>query len=579
MKIVYRLITISVLLCYTVFSRAIEFEENKIAYETIAHQSSVLVTQRSYSGDIVIPDVVIHNGKSYTVKGIKNGAFTNCKGLNSIIIPEGVTSIGDKAFSGCKRLLVVSLPSSIESIGRNAFADCPNLTSIDNLGKITALKNSTFFNCGKLSAVTLPESLESIGDKVFYNCGAITNINIPDKVTSIGSLAFNGCSALTSLTIGRNVSSLGNQCFGNCMSLERIDLPQYITELPESIFQDCSALTYVKLPAELERIGRCAFLKCEALKTLTLPAKVTSLGEKAFDECRSLENISVEDGNPVYSSVDGLLLAHSGQKLVRCPEGKTDNCVVPKTVSEIAPKAFEGCSKLAFLDLGERVQTIGMQAFAGCSSLTTVSLPSGLEFLGEKAFFQCYRLESVTFADPASNSSNPYFKTYGEQVGYNSGKFLGSIQSYTFAECRKLQSVVIPSSVKTIVDDAFYECESLKEIYCRALTPPTFYQLSNNKSSRHIVVIVMPHTGDKYRAASGWNRYVIEELISEEEYLAHRQKIIQAQLAAEEAKALKEQKKESREEKKLLRNQRRNEKAARKAMEREQRERQRNRRK
>lgn len=559
------------------FSWAETFEESKIAYEIIRHEDCVRVIKRSYSGDIAIPNTVMYNGKTYYVKEIKSGAFAECKSLNSIIIPEGVTSIGDKAFQGCKRLMMVSLPSTVESIGRNAFADCPNLTSVDNLGKITTLNNSTFLNCMKLSGITLPETLESIGDRAFYNCAAINSLTIPDNVKTIGALAFVNCALLNELRMGNGIVSIGSQCFGNCMSLEEIKLPNSINIIPESAFQDCSALKSISIPNSITKIDRCAFLKCEALQTITIPSSVSAFGEKVFDECQSLESINVEEGNPIYSSVDGVLLAYGGSKLVRCPEGKSDNYIVPESVYEIAPKAFEGCSNLPFIDLGNRVTVIGMQAFAGCSSLTTITLPAGLEFLGEKAFFQCFRLESVFFSDPASNSNNPYFKTYSQQIGTESGQYLGSIQSYTFAECNKLKSVVIPSSVKSIVDDAFYDCESLQEIYCRALTPPTIYQLSNRKSSRRIVVIVMPHTGDKYRAASGWNRYVIEELISEEEYIAHRQKIIQAQMAAEEAKALKAQKKEARVEKKLLRNERRNEKAARKAMEREQRERQRNR--
>lgn len=566
----FRLTILCVFLYTATISYAIRFEDNNIKYETIGLELAVQVTGVPLSSDIVIPDIVYYEDKAYTVKAIKNNAFFENKALYSVVLPESVISIGNKAFANCKNLTTVQLPSHLESLGRNAFAECTSLSNINTLGRITVLNNSTFLNCKSLSSVQLPETLESIEDKAFYAC-AIKNISLPDRITKLGALAFANCVLLEDIRMGSGLTSIGSQCFCNCISLDNVRLSNRLTVIPDNCFQDCSALKNITLPESLQRIGRSAFLRCNSIIFLRIPANVMSIGDKFIDECSSMDSISVERGNSVYSSGSGMLLAHNGEKLVRCPEGKQISTAVPGTVREISAKAFEGCSQLQGIAMSPKVESIGERAFAGCSSLKGMALPAGLKYLGEKAFFQCSSLEQVAFEDPASDSKNPYFQTYGEQVGLYDGQFIESILSLTFAECPKLQVVKLPSTIKSLSDDAFYDCKSLYEIHIRALNPPTIFKLSNTRSSRHITVVVMPHRGDLYKKATGWNRYTIEELIDLDEYIESKQKEIDAQRAKELEKQAKKDAKVSREEKKLLRNQRRNEKIAERAREKEER--------
>lgn len=568
MNLFFRLTILWVFLYTTTISYAIRFEDNKIGYETIGREMAVQVVSAPSSSDIVIPDVVYYEDKAYTVKAVKNSAFLENKALRNVVLPESVVSIGNKAFANCKNLTSVQLPSHLESLGRNAFADCPSLSTINTLGRITVIDNSTFLNCKSLGSIPLPESLERIEDKAFYGC-AIKNISLPGNITKLGALAFANCILLEDIRMGSNLTSIGSQCFSNCMSLENVRLSNRLTVIPENCFQDCSAIRNLTLPEGLQRIERSAFLRCSSIIFLRIPASVTSIGDKFIDECTSMDSISVEHGNSVYSSGSGMLLAHNGEKLVRCPEGKQISTAVPGSVREISAKAFEGCSQLQGIGMSPKVETIGERAFAGCSSLKGMALPAGLKYLGEKAFFQCTSLEQVAFEDPASDSKNPYFQTYGEQVGLYDGLFIESILSLTFAECPKLQVVKLPSTIKSMADDAFYDCKSLYEIHIRALNPPTIFRLSNTRTSRHITVVVMPHRGDLYKKAAGWNRYTIEELVDLDEFIESKQKEIDAQRAKEQAKQAKKEAKITKEEKKLMRNQRRNEKIAERAREKE----------
>ena len=164
--------------------------------------------------------------------------------ITTVVIEDGVTSIGSGAFSGCSGLTSVTIPGSVTSIESEAFRECSALTSI-----------------------TIPNSVTSIGDAAFYGCSDLTSITIPNSVTSIGSSAFYGCSDLTSVTIGNSVTTIG-----------------------DCAFQYCNALTNVTIPNSVTTIGGAAFMSC-ALTSITIPNSVTEIGWWAFRECNYLTDI------------------------------------------------------------------------------------------------------------------------------------------------------------------------------------------------------------------------------------------------------------------------------------------------
>ena len=145
---------------------AVEVEIDGINYELVSKLKLATVIKKSsgkYSGKVVIPESVEHEGTAYSVTSIGNNAFSYCEGLTSVTIGNSVTSIGNYAFEGCRGLTSVTIPNSVTSIGEGAFSGCSGLTS-----------------------VTIPNSVTSIGGEVFRDCSGLTSVTIGNSVTSIG---------------------------------------------------------------------------------------------------------------------------------------------------------------------------------------------------------------------------------------------------------------------------------------------------------------------------------------------------------------------------------------------------------
>ena len=195
-------------------------------------------------------------------KIICDRAFVDCKSLRSIVIPDGITSIGYGAFSGCKSLADIVIPDSVSSIGDCAFEGCKSLCSL-----------------------VIPDSVTSIGEGAFYDCKSLISIVIPDSVTSIGRGAFSGCTSLTNIAIPDGVTSIGDCAFCGCESLSNIVIPDSVTSIEDSAFNGCESLNSVVIPDGVTSIGDCAFLGCGSLTNIAIPDSVTSIGYCAFDGC------------------------------------------------------------------------------------------------------------------------------------------------------------------------------------------------------------------------------------------------------------------------------------------------------
>lgn len=153
------------------------------------------VCQNNNSGKVVIPATVAYEGVECKVTSIGDEAFWSC-GLQSVVIPEGVTKIGTRAFGSNSWLTEVNLPSSVTFIGPRAFESCANLTKVNIPEGVTTIYSYTFSYCYNLTTITLPESVTEISGAAFGNCPALTSINIPQSVTRIGMAAFHDCPCL-----------------------------------------------------------------------------------------------------------------------------------------------------------------------------------------------------------------------------------------------------------------------------------------------------------------------------------------------------------------------------------------------
>ena len=230
--------------------------------------------------------------------------------IKTVVIKDGVTSIGKYAFFWCSGLTSITIPNSVTSIGDYAFANCSGLTSITIPNSVTSIGNGAFSGCSGLTSITIPNSVTSIGNGAFLGCSGLTSITIPNSVTSIGNQTFWLCSGLTSITIPNSVTSIGNETFWLCSGLTSVTIPNSVTSLGKFAFYGCSGLTSITIPNSVTNIEKSAFLGCTGLTSITIPNSVTSIGDYAFDGCSGLTSITFEGsrhpkfGNDVFDDVD-----------------------------------------------------------------------------------------------------------------------------------------------------------------------------------------------------------------------------------------------------------------------------------
>ena len=311
-----------------------------------------------------IKSVIIENG----VTSIGRCAFENCKSLTSVTIGNSVTSIGFSAFSDCTTLNSVTIPNSVTSIGDSAFNGCTSLTSVTIPNSVTSIGSYAFCGCYNLKSVTIPNSVTSIGEHTFDGCHSLTSVTIPNSVTSIGKHAFCGCESLTSVTIPDSVTNIDRGAFVGCTSLTSVTIPNSVTSISNDLFGQCTSLTSVTIPNSVTSIGDFAFESCTSLTSVTIPNSVTSIGDSVFSDCTSLTSITI-----------------------------------PNSVTSISYSAFIRCYSLTSATIPDSVISIGSSAFENCTSLTSVTIPDSVTSIGNWAFGYCESLKDVYYTGSQSD--------------------------------------------------------------------------------------------------------------------------------------------------------------------------------
>ena len=421
--------------------------------------------------------------------------------IETIVIEDGVTTIGKYAFNYCSGLTTITIPASVTSIGDYAFYDCSGLTSVTIPASVTTIGDAAFFNCSGLTAVTIPSSVTTIGVEAFSYCSNIATMTVEDGNTKYDSR--NGCNAI--------IEQESNTLIAGC---KNTIIPDDVTNIDNNAFEGCSDLTTVTIPASVKSIGSYAFSGCSGLTTITIPASVTSIGYAAFAGCNNLATMTVDAGNKVYDSRNSC------------------NAIIEQETKTL----IAGCKNTIIPD---DVTRIGDVAFQGCSGLTTVTIPAGVTYIGYDAFYNCTKVEVVYCnADPeeltwdeggcddfkddgstiihvanaapwiakftgvvrATFSDTPYVPlTWNYDAGTKTLTFSGTaIPSYNdpderpwkdyvsevekivisddvttigdvaFQDCTGLTTVTIPAGVTYIGYDAFYKCTAVTDVYCNA---------------------------------------------------------------------------------------------------------------
>lgn len=235
-----------------------------------------------YTGDVIIPEYVTFDGKTYSVTAICSSAFRDCSGLTSVTLPNSITSIGDHAFDGC-----TGLKKPIYNSYLFAYMCRNNKGEYVIPQGISLISNTAFSGCSGLTSVIIPNSVTNIGNKAFMDCYGLTSVTIPNSVTSIGSYAFYGCSGLTSVTIPNSVTSIGSDAFKNCVGMNSLSIGNGLSNIPAYSFASCDNLTSVILGDHITTIGDKAFSYCGMLEDVYCYSKtIKSTSSSAFTGCK-----------------------------------------------------------------------------------------------------------------------------------------------------------------------------------------------------------------------------------------------------------------------------------------------------
>ena len=331
--------------------------------------------------------------------GSSNAWRTYSNLIKTVVINEGVTSIGDYAFPAFM-FTSIDFPDSVTSIGSYAFRNCSKLTSVNIGDNVTNIEDYAFRNCSRLATVTIGSGVTNIGDDAFRNCNALTAITVdennlyyksidgnlyskdgktlilytigktansftvPNGVTSIERFAFHYASFLTNVTIPDTVTSIGNSAFYNCSVLRTVNIPDAVTSIGNSAFYACTSLTGVNIPEGVTSISNSLFYECNSLKNVTIPDSVTSIGDTAFFNCTALTDINI-----------------------------------PEAVTSVGNEAFFGCSGLTSIKIPENVTSIGFGAFCRCSNLKSITIPDGVTLIDDTTFADCTALTSINIPE------------------------------------------------------------------------------------------------------------------------------------------------------------------------------------
>ena len=224
---------------------------------------------------------------------IQDYSLYRCQNIESVTLPNDVTSIGRSAFQDCTGLTSITIPKGVTEIGDYVFSSCKGLTSITISEGVASIGAWAFSSCTGLTSITIPDSVTSIGQSAFAYCSGLTNITIPNGVTEIGKSAFQDCTGLTSIKIPSSVTSIGNNAFWRCKSLTSITIPSGVTSIGNSAFENCTGLTSITISEGVASIGAWAFSSCTGLTSVTIPSSVTEIGNWAFNGCTGLTDIYV----------------------------------------------------------------------------------------------------------------------------------------------------------------------------------------------------------------------------------------------------------------------------------------------
>ena len=356
-------------------------------------------------GDLSYPTIQHFNEfKFFTgVKKIPDNAFMWCVILQSIALPQNLTSIGSSAFRSCTNLEKIDLPDGIISIGSEAFSGCKVLDVVTLPPNLSDIGGLAFANCYKFESITIPASVKSIGIAPFgYNenfgeirvAGDNVTYESPEGSNAIVEKATKtlvvGCK---STQIPDDVLRIGYAAFKGVTNIQHIPLPKGLKYISSYAFEDCHSLMDIVLPEHLDSIMIGAFFRCHSLQSIYIPASVKFISGGLFGETESLKSIEVSKDNKYYDSREQC------NAIIRTADNTLNNgceaTIIPSSVVAIGNAAFSNHKYFRDIDIPKQVTIIEGWAYDNCSNVQKIVLHSKIKKIDTAAFRYMPSLDSV----------------------------------------------------------------------------------------------------------------------------------------------------------------------------------------
>lgn len=234
-----------------------------------------LVRYKGEEENVVIPTGITRIG---------DNAFAENESIVSVEIPDGVIEIGEGVFTECSALCSVLIPDSVIAIGEHAFAGCSSLEKINLPAGLVRIAKELLAGCENLTEIRMPEHIEKIEEAAFAGCSSLNDISFPDSINEVERFAF-AESGMKYVRIPSGVDTVSSSMYQFCANLVKPSIPDHVKHIGEVAFSFCENLEEVVLPDGMEDIGDQAFYSCKKLVSVFIPESVTEIGDGVFEEC------------------------------------------------------------------------------------------------------------------------------------------------------------------------------------------------------------------------------------------------------------------------------------------------------